>query len=53
MQSETGANSNWVHPANTLGAAANLRETGALATHIKGEVISSDFPGTITHAVGG
>jgi hypothetical protein len=47
MSSETGANSNWIHPANTLGAAANLREVGAQVTHIKGEVIPSDFPGTL------
>ena len=46
MSSETGANSNWIHPANTLGAAANLREVGAMATHIKGEIIPSEFPGT-------
>jgi benzaldehyde dehydrogenase (NAD) len=45
MASETGANSNWIHPANTAGAAAHLREVGALATQIKGEVIPSDFPG--------
>jgi acyl-CoA reductase-like NAD-dependent aldehyde dehydrogenase len=45
MSSETGANSNWIHPANTVGAAANLREVGSSATHIKGEVIPSDFPG--------
>jgi hypothetical protein len=46
MASETGANTNWIHPANTFGAAANLREVGASATYIKGEVILSDFPGT-------
>jgi hypothetical protein len=46
MASETGANSNWIHPANTAGAAAHLREVGSVATHIKGEVIPSDFPGT-------
>jgi acyl-CoA reductase-like NAD-dependent aldehyde dehydrogenase len=45
MSNETGANSNWIHPANTLGAAANLREVGAQVTHIKGEIIPSDFPG--------
>jgi acyl-CoA reductase-like NAD-dependent aldehyde dehydrogenase len=45
MSSETGANSNWIHPANTIGAAANLREVGAMATHIKGQIIPSDFPG--------
>lgn len=45
MASETGANSNWIHPANTAGAAAHLREVGSVATHIKGEVIPSDFPG--------
>jgi acyl-CoA reductase-like NAD-dependent aldehyde dehydrogenase len=48
MTSETGANSNWVHPANTVGAAAHLREVGSLATHIKGEIIPSDFPGMRT-----
>jgi len=46
MSSETGANSNWIHPANTVGAAAHLREVGSVATHIKGEVIPSDFPGS-------
>jgi acyl-CoA reductase-like NAD-dependent aldehyde dehydrogenase len=46
MASETGANSNWIHPANTAGAAAHLREVGSVATHIKGEVIPSDFPGS-------
>jgi benzaldehyde dehydrogenase (NAD) len=46
MSSETGANSNWIHPANTAGAAANLREVGSMATHIKGQIIPSDFPGT-------
>jgi len=45
MSTETGANSNWIHPANTVGAAAHLREVGSVATHIKGEVIPSDFPG--------
>jgi len=45
MSSEMGANSNWIHPANTIGAAANLREVGAMATHIKGQIIPSDFPG--------
>jgi benzaldehyde dehydrogenase (NAD) len=47
MSTETGANSNWIHPANTAGAAANLREVGSVATHIKGEVIPSDFPGMV------
>jgi hypothetical protein len=44
MSSETGANSNWIHPANTLGAVAHLREVASAVTHIK-EVIPSDFPG--------
>lgn len=47
MSSETGANSNWIHPANTVGAAANLREVGSSVTHIKGEVIPSDLPGMV------
>jgi Aldehyde dehydrogenase family len=47
MSTETGANSNWIHPANTAGAAAHLREVGSIVTHIKGEVIPSEFPGTI------
>lgn len=48
MSSETGANSNWIHPANTLGAAAHLREVASIVTHIKGEVIPSDFPGSVS-----
>jgi acyl-CoA reductase-like NAD-dependent aldehyde dehydrogenase len=45
MSTETGANSNWIHPPNTIGAAAALREVGSIASHIKGEVIPSEFPG--------
>jgi acyl-CoA reductase-like NAD-dependent aldehyde dehydrogenase len=43
--SETASNSNWILPVDILGGVALLREVGALATHIKGEVIPSNFPG--------
>lgn len=43
MSSETGANSNWIRPADTVGAASHLREVASVATHFKGEVIPSDF----------
>ena len=46
MVEETGAAQGWVHPVNTHGGVQNLRETAALATQIKGEIISTDLPGT-------
>ncbi|HEY5082403.1 MAG TPA: aldehyde dehydrogenase [Bauldia sp.] len=50
MTMETGASAAWV-AFNTNLAAGMLREAASLTTHIKGEIIPADKPGTFSMAV--
>jgi acyl-CoA reductase-like NAD-dependent aldehyde dehydrogenase len=50
MMMETGASAAWVG-FNTNLAAGMLREAASLTTHIKGEIIPADKPGTFSMAV--
>lgn len=50
MREEIGATEGWAR-FNVMLAAGILREAAALTTHIKGEVIPSDKPGTVAMAL--
>lgn len=45
LSSEVSATKGWVR-VNILGTAGTFREVASMATHIKGEIIPSDRPGT-------
>ncbi|KAJ5814946.1 aldehyde dehydrogenase [Penicillium riverlandense] len=48
MMVETGAKADWAGGANVHGAASLLREVASLASQLKGEILPSSNPGTMT-----